>query len=188
MSGLLSTFRHSPDRWLHPVRHARAIAAVRQCAGGGVLVVCHGNICRSPFAAAVLRRALEADGIEVASAGSVGPGRGVPAAAHACALERGEDLTAHRSQLLTRELLLAAGLVVVMDAAQRAVIVGRHGGEAARVVLLGDLDPEPIAKRAIRDPYAQSPEVFAEVFARIERCALVLARAYRSGLSRARAA
>ncbi|MHB1296936.1 MAG: arsenate reductase/protein-tyrosine-phosphatase family protein [Gemmatimonadaceae bacterium] len=170
------------------MRHARAIAAARQCAGGGVLVVCHGNICRSPFAAAVLRRALAPDEIDVVSAGSVGPGRAVPQAAHACALERGEDLSAHRSQLLTRELLQAAGLVVVMDSAQRSLIVGRHGGEAARVVLLGDLDPEPIDKRAIRDPYAQSPEVFAEVFERIERCALVLAGALRSGLRSARAA
>jgi protein-tyrosine phosphatase len=158
------------------VRHRQALAALRGLTRGGrLLVVCHGNICRSPYAAALLRRALEGSGISVESAGFVGPGRAAPTFAATTARRRGADLSAHRSQLLNAQLVRAAQLIVVMDTEQRTR-VRREWPTAGRIVLLGDLDPLPIAKRAIRDPYDQSPAVFDEVFVRIERCTAVLAR------------
>jgi protein-tyrosine phosphatase len=171
---MLSALRHAPDRLLHAPRHRQALEDVRALTPGGrVLVVCYGNICRSPYAAALLRRALEHSGIAVESAGFVGPNRGVPAFAAATAGRRGTDLSAHRSQLLSAGLVQAAQLILVMDSAQRARLQ-RDWPAASPVVLLGDLDPLPIAKRAIRDPYDQTREVFEEVFTRIERCTDVL--------------
>jgi protein-tyrosine phosphatase len=173
---MLSTLRHAPDRWLHPVRHRQALVALRALTQGGrLLVVCHGNICRSPYAAALLRRTLEGSGIAVESAGFVGPGRAAPMFAATTARRRGADLSSHRSQLLNAQLVRAAQLIIVMDTTQRAR-VQRAWPAAGRIVLLGDLDPLPIAKRAIRDPYDQSPAVFEEVFVRIERCTAVVAR------------
>jgi protein-tyrosine-phosphatase len=177
---VLSSLRHRPDRWLHPVRHRRAMAIVRERLRGTdrrVLVVCYGNICRSPYAAAVIRRVLAPLGVKVDSAGIVGAGRPIPSHAHASAMRRGEDLSAHRSQLLSPRLVRGAALVIVMDAAQRDLVLARYVVDPASVVLLGDLDPTPILKRAIRDPYDQSPEVFEEVFARIDRCGEAIARA-----------
>lgn len=173
--------RHKPDRWMHAARHRNAVAAVRDRLGrasrdgGHVLVVCYGNICRSPYAAAVIRRALAPLAVPVTSAGIVGAGRPVPAFAHESAQRRGEDLTAHRSQPLSPTLVRDAALIIVMDTEQRELVKRRYVCDASAIVLLGDLDPAPIMKRAIRDPYAQSADVFEEVFTRIDRCGAVLA-------------
>jgi hypothetical protein len=45
------------------------------------------------------------------------------------------------------------------------------------VLVLGDLDPEPIETRVIRDPVEQPKEVFELSYSRIERCVEELARA-----------
>jgi protein-tyrosine phosphatase len=176
----VAVLRHAPDRLLHKHRHRRAVAAIPQLdVGSRVVVVCYGNICRSPYTAAALRRLLDGTGVLVESAGFVGPGRPVPAHAHATALGRGDDMSAHRAQLLTEPMVRGAQLIVVMDTAQRARLI-RRTPDAPTLLLLGDLDPQPIAKRAIRDPYAQSLDVFAEVFDRIDRSTAVLARGIRA--------
>lgn len=179
-----SQIRHAPDRWLHTQRHRSAIEAVPALAPGDrVLVVCHGNVCRSPFAAAVLNRALHGSGILVDSAGFVGPGRPVPVHAQVSGENLGLKLTGHRSQLITETMLREAKLVIVMDAAQRGLL-RRRENTYTMPQLLGDLDPLPIQKRAIRDPWGQPLPVFAEVFARIERCSAVLALAIDAAASR----
>jgi protein-tyrosine phosphatase len=158
--------RHFPDRLLHGLRRRRARQRIAALQPKRVLFVCLGNICRSPYAAA--RYGAVAPGAEVQSAGFIGPGRGVPDAAHYTGLSRGCDLTAHRSQLVTAELLRWADLVVVMDPEQRRRLRRSYGrGDA---LLLGDLDPHPIDTRTVRDPYDQPRTVFVEVFDRIDRC------------------
>ncbi len=139
-----------------------------------ILFVCHGNICRSPYAAAVARQVL-GPAVAIDSAGFIGPDRPSPPEAAAVARERGVDLGAHRSQLVADPLVAAAGLIVVMDPAQRRRIVRRSPGSRGSVVLLGDLDPEPITRRAIPDPVDRPPEVFRSTFDRIERCVQDLA-------------
>lgn len=174
---VLLDWRHAPDRWLHTQRHRRVIASIPALVPGDrVLVVCHGNVCRSPFAAAVLSRSLHGSGILVDSAGFVGPGRPAPLHAQVAGLELGVKLVGHRSQLITETMLREAKLVIVMDVAQRGLL-RRRELTYTPPQLLGDLDPLAIEKRAIRDPWGQSLPVFVEVFLRIERCAAVLALA-----------
>lgn len=151
--------------------------------GDRLLVVCHGNVCRSPFAAAVLRRATLELGVVIESAGFVGPGRPVPARAHIAARDYGICLEDHRSQLLTETMLRAAHLVIVMDERQRARL-HRRSDSSGPPMLLGDFDPLPITKRAIHDPWGQSLPVFTEVFGRIERCAEALGLAIASATAR----
>jgi len=163
--------RHAPDQMLHRLRRSATQRALRaQQQPRTILVVCHGNICRSPFAAGVLARALGPSGTVVASAGFVGPGRGTPAAGITAAAGRGVDLSTHRSQLLTPALVGAAHLIVVMDAPQQRRVCERFGRLPGEVIVLGDLDPHPIATRAIHDPVDQPLEAFEESYARIERC------------------
>jgi protein-tyrosine-phosphatase len=57
-----------------------------------------------------------------------------------------------------------------MNAAQRRAVIDLFGVEAKRVIVLGDLDPEAIETRTIRDPIGQSEAVFAASYSRIERC------------------
>ena len=173
---LLTAVRHTPERLLHRWRRRAAHTAARRShAPGTVLVLCYGNICRSPFASAILARCLAPAGVLVESAGLMGPGRPAPADAVRAAGAYSVDLSRHRSRLVTTELVRDADLVVVMDEAQRRSVSERFGLPAAAVLLLGDFDPAPIRTRGIRDPINQPLHVFTQVYARIARCARSLA-------------
>ena len=178
MTELLRLGRHAPERFFHPWRRrsARAEMAGRDVPGS-VLVICYGNICRSPFAAAVLQARLAGTGVRVESAGFFGPGRPSPVDAIDAARRRHHDLHSHRARLITLDLVRAADLLIVMDTAQRNTIRDRFGRDRRDVLLLGDFDPLPIKTRAIRDPVDGAPALYDEVYARIDRCATALAGA-----------
>lgn len=181
-SRLLRGVRRLPEQLLHPARRRAAVAALQaRHAPASVLVLCNGNIYRSPFAAAVLRRALggESGGgdVVVDSAGFQGPGRESPKEAVEAAARRGIDLSGHRSQLVTPDLVRAAELIIVMEAGQRRMVCERFGRSARDVVLLGDLDPGPVRSRAIEDPWGRRATVCASAFGRIELCIGTLVRA-----------
>lgn len=174
----LSALRRAPERLLHAHRRSKAIARIRHRDDPAlVLVVCHGNICRSPFAEKFLQQVLGPRGIQVASAGFIGPGRPAPSEAIDAAGARGVDLSHHRSRLLTPDVVAAADIVIVMDIGQAGEIRRRFGRSRRDIVLLGDLDPEPILTRHVRDPVYQPISVFTDVYARIERCCRALADA-----------
>ena len=173
--------RHLPDRLLHGWRRRTVVERLRRGPPRrALLVVCHGNICRSPYAAAALAHAIPARAgwkVAISSAGFIGPGRAPPREAVTIAARHGVDLSGHRSQTLTPALVRAADLVVVMDEAQRRAVVGHLGARPEDVVLLGDFDPAPIVTRTIRDPVDRPLDVFDETYTRIDRCATVLAKA-----------
>ena len=87
-----------------------------------VLVVCSGNTCRSPMAAAYLRQALAeagAPGVRVESAG-LHAVPGLPAAAEAqeAVARDGLSLAEHRSRPLDEAAVAAADLILAMTRAQ----------------------------------------------------------------------
>jgi protein-tyrosine phosphatase len=176
---------HAAQRWLdlalHPVRRQRALARLAaRPAPSTVLMVCHGNICRSPYAEVALRAALPdpfRERIRVVSAGFLAGERPAPAVAIEVAARRGRDLRAHRSRALDADLVRGADLVVVMEPRQARALQWFYGVDARAVLVLGDLDASAAGGRAIRDPIFQPAEVFEECYARIDRCVQVLAEA-----------
>src|SRR3989442_1788473 len=109
----------APTRLLHPWRRRAARRALSARAPRSILLVCHGNICRSPFAAVLLQRALGPAGIRVHSAGFIGPNRPSPPEAVTAAARYGVNLSDHRSRVLTADLVRSTDPLVVMDPAQR---------------------------------------------------------------------
>jgi protein-tyrosine-phosphatase len=95
---------------------------------GHILVVCTGNICRSPMGAALLQHALSGQpeplrSLKVISAG-VASHEGDPASPHAVtALKKvGLDLSSHRSRPITQKLLDSSVLVLCMTESHRDMI------------------------------------------------------------------
>jgi len=82
-----------------------------------ILVVCTGNICRSPMAEAMLRQRLDERGVpaEITSAGFVTEDRPASPPAVALLSGRGMDLRPHRSQRVTVDHLGDPDLIVCME-------------------------------------------------------------------------
>lgn len=169
------SIRHMPDRVLHRRRHREAREQLLRLGPvSSVLVVCHGNICRSPYLEAVLRRALPH--VSVISAGLIGPGRPVPRNSLILSAERGLDLSTFCSRPVSRVNAREVDLVVVMDSEQAGHLARVFGVSPRRIIVAGDLDPRDSATRAIRDPWQQSLDVFRTSFDRLDRCAATIAR------------
>lgn len=91
------------------------MSAVKQ-----VLVVCSGNTCRSPLAAALLRSRLATEeslrDVQVASAGtSAWDGSPASEGSYLVGLERDLDLSTHRARMLTAEMVQRADLILTMS-------------------------------------------------------------------------
>jgi protein-tyrosine phosphatase len=136
-----------------------------------VLIVCNGNICRSPYAAAVLRGTSRREGFEmrVESAGFIGPGRPVDRRVELFALKRELDLTQHRSQLLPARELARFQLILAMTRRHRSELIHRFRVPPGRVMLLGDFDPEDPPEREIPDPFGVGDATFKRILAQIDR-------------------
>jgi len=172
---LYRSARNLPDRLLHRRRFASARQAILELGQvRSILVVCYGNVCRSPYLEAVLRRDLP--DVVVSSAGFVGPGRPVPPHSLAIAGSRGLDLSAFRSRPIGRMPVGTTDLVIVMDSNQARQIRRGFRVWPNRIVVAGDLDPLPAATRAIHDPWGESKEMFVSSFDRLDRCAATLTR------------
>lgn len=119
-----------------------------------ILFVCSGNTCRSPLAEAIARRLIENAGrkdIEVASAGT-SAWEGSPASDGALlvGMERGLDLSTHRSRPLTAQLLRESDLVLVMSPSHLSHVKEIDPG--ARAHLLSGFTSGGEG-RAIKDPF-----------------------------------
>jgi protein-tyrosine-phosphatase len=177
-------------------RRARSLAKAR-CRNAIrplIVFVCQGNICRSPFAAALLRARLADGGIAIGSAGMMPqPGRPTPRLGIEAAAMRGIDLTAHRSAWLTPQLAEAASLLIVFDEIVRSAVLDRYPEKKRRVILLGDLAalgeiPDPIDGDVVRfaqvyDKIATAIGQLADLLVQPHRGARIPATALRPGSS-----
>jgi len=142
-----------------------------------ILLVCDGNICRSPMAAAYMEHRVareEISRIVVDSAGLLGI-EGAPASPAACMIlhEEGIDLSRHRSRGLRAADLESADLVLVMTSAQRAAIERRFAGLAPRIELLRAYESPPGPMREaldLDDPMGCEVETYRECFRVIRAC------------------
>jgi protein-tyrosine phosphatase len=171
--------RRPLGRLLHAAR--RRVALRRVAALGdslkSILVVCQGNICRSPYAAGALRRMLPGQlprEVAVRSAGFLDAARPAPPAAVTAAARRGVDLGAHRSQRIDPSGVRQADLVIVMDERQERAVRLLFGKPSARIVILADLLPAFGEARAIPDPVDRPLETFERVYGQIDECLAAL--------------
>jgi low molecular weight protein-tyrosine phosphatase len=122
-----------------------------------LLVVCTGNICRSPAAELLLHRGLgNGAGIVVASAGLAARAAEPVAAPMARLLAaRGVDPRGFVARQLHPPLLRTSGLVLTMTAAQRSAVVSRVPAAVRRTFTLREF--ADLARLAGDPPEARQP-------------------------------
>ncbi|MGH8579792.1 MAG: low molecular weight protein-tyrosine-phosphatase [Gammaproteobacteria bacterium] len=132
-----------------------------------ILMVCIGNICRSPMAQGLIgQRLCEAgiEGFEVKSAGlNALVGYPVEGTAQRLMQEQGVDLSAHRARQLDRELLLWADLILVMEKEQKKILNSIAPTARGKTYRLGEWSDADVL-----DPYGQPIEVFRDALRLID--------------------
>jgi protein-tyrosine phosphatase len=141
-----------------------------------ILMVCMGNICRSPTAEVVLRAQLHraglADRVQVASAGTHGhwhAGEGSDPRSVRHAARRGYDLSAHRARALTDEDVRRFSLLLAMDWDNLGEMERRWpDAPAGRMRRLSEFARRFPAQDVIPDPYSAGPQAFEQVLDLVE--------------------
>jgi protein-tyrosine phosphatase len=143
-----------------------------------VLVVCLGNICRSPMAQGAIETAARRAGLPlyVDSAGTSGWHIGDPPdpRAMAAAAARGHDITRQRARPLCCDDFDVFDLILAADRRNLSALQQRRPQAArARLGLLLDEVPA-LAGRDVPDPYYDGPEAFAHALDLCEQAAAAL--------------
>lgn len=129
-----------------------------------ILVVCVGNICRSPMAEYLFKQALPERQIHSAGIAAM---IGYPAdeKAQRCMQSIGLDMQAHRAKKLTGDMIKQADLVLVMSKNQQQHLEQHWPFAKGKTFRLGHWQSKNIA-----DPYQQDQLFFDHTFEQIQQC------------------
>ena len=130
-----------------------------------VLVVCVGNICRSPTAEWLLRHRLRRDGVTIESAGLAAlVGNPIDPVAESVLAEHGVAVAGHVARQVSPELINAADIVLVMDKRHMSAVHAQVPHARGKTFLLGRWQNEA----AVPDPYGKPRAVFEQAFTMID--------------------
>ena len=119
-----------------------------------ILLLCVGNICRSPIAQVMLKQQLPEKTIWSAGLGAL-VGQPADPLSVQVATEYGLDLSTHRAQQLAAWMCQTADLILVMEQSHKKEIEQQYPLICGKVFRLGEL-----RKFDIADPYMQSKSAF----------------------------
>lgn len=144
-----------------------------------ILMVCLGNICRSPLAEGILKSKLDPSQFEVDSAGtsayhsgSLPDQRSIEVAE-----KKGLDLTDQRSRLFTKEDFKIFDHIFVMDTSNYEDVLSLAETEVERDKVSLILDKIfPGEDQGVPDPYHNSLDGFKQVYEMLEDACTVIAR------------
>ncbi|WP_241640565.1 protein tyrosine phosphatase [Rosenbergiella epipactidis] len=131
-----------------------------------ILVVCTGNICRSPTGERLLRQLLPNKKIDSAGTGAL---KGHAADATACLVAEKHNLSLadHQGQQFTRQLAQQYDLILVMEKHHQEEVSTIAPEARGKTMLFAHW----INNKQIPDPYRKSEEAFEHVYQLIEQAA-----------------
>ncbi|WP_413725051.1 low molecular weight protein-tyrosine-phosphatase [Sodalis sp. RH16] len=132
-----------------------------------ILVVCTGNICRSPIAERLLLKAMPTKNISSAGVAAL-VGKSVDSSAIQIAEKHGLSLADHVGVQFTSDLARKYSLILTMEYHQLRLISRKYPEASGKTMLLGHW----IGEREIPDPYRKSEEAFEAVYQLIHQACL----------------
>lgn len=160
------------------LRHIQQPLMIRRMSGrkiDKVLILCYGNICRSPLAAAFAARLMP--NISIQSAGfHTKTGRRSPDFVLAAANTSGVDLAEHQSKCVDVKMIDETDLILIMDINNYEHLKKLFPRALEKTLFLGMLLPDP--QLEIKDPY-DNPDSMPEVASRMNRAIEQLSRLFR---------
>lgn len=128
-----------------------------------ILVVCIGNICRSPTAEKILQA--NSPDLNISSAGiNALVDKPIDDNAQKELIDHGYSSNGHSARQLDERLVQEADLILVMENFQQQRLMRDYPAASGKVMLLGKW----LNNLEINDPYRKSSEAFALVFDQIE--------------------
>ncbi|WP_421807032.1 low molecular weight protein-tyrosine-phosphatase [Flagellimonas sp.] len=143
-----------------------------------VLMVCLGNICRSPLAEGILRSKVDSDKVLVDSAGTAGYHIGNPPHNRSIAVARkyGLDISHQRCRKFSRSDFLEFDLIYVMDQSNFSDVahLASNAQEAQKVKLL--LSEVDLDLQEVPDPYHGGDDGFENVYQMVDQACEAIAK------------
>ena len=130
-----------------------------------IIVICTGNICRSPMAEILMKAKLQHYGMDICSAG-IGALEGFAAdpLASAVMLAHGHDLSNHRARQATQPMLAQMDLILTLDQTHNNWIANRFPELQGRTYKLGRWQ----GNADVADPYRKPKAAFDQAFVEIQ--------------------
>lgn len=131
-----------------------------------ILIVCVGNICRSPTAEHLLKKKMPH--LNVSSAGLRAlAGKDADLRAIRTALRHSVIIAGHAARQLTAAMCETADLILVMEPRHIDGVADILPAARSKTMLFGQWLPQ----KSIPDPYLQTDEVFEAVYRQLEEAA-----------------
>lgn len=129
-----------------------------------VLVLCTGNICRSPYAEAVLQQQVPSANVSSAGLGAM-VGDPADETGLSLAANRGVDMSQHVARQVNRQMIAQADLVLVMDDEHVERLLRKYPEARGKSFKLGKWRDN----KNIVDPYMKSEDFFGLVLDEIDK-------------------
>ncbi|SES63002.1 low molecular weight protein-tyrosine-phosphatase [Thalassotalea agarivorans] len=133
-----------------------------------ILIVCVGNICRSPSAEVILKELLPNKDISSAGIHAV-VGADIESNAANQLNIHGHPYNTHQATQLTEELAARAELILVMEKKHQQILMQKYPSASGKIMLLGKWNCD----EDIPDPYKKDTVAFEHAYNQINKhCAL----------------
>lgn len=133
-----------------------------------VLVLCIGNICRSPVMEGLLKKYSDQHNLGL-SISSAGVHAMVDEPAQPYSIEISEknniDISTHRARQVTADMIVNHDIILVTDETVRKIAIQQFPMAMGKIKKLGDF-----RHLEISDPYRQPKEAFKQMYIDIDNC------------------